>query len=243
MYRITNILQTPQRKKLLDLAFFMIAAPQNGYALTEICNFAAEMSTWRKEIVRFFVRLRRIRHRNGYGVHSPFAYGFIKGVVYEHARYYAYKNLKKRRRKRRHGERGLSARADKLMFRIANYCHPAQASLIGIRSALTAEYVAAGSSKAAISIYPVADSLPARAHEFVYTAPGTDFLTAFHITAQSCNDNTFFAAAGIHSSRRAQSNWKEICADPKAIVTFDLHEIGLVFFNKNLNKQNYTVSF
>ena len=41
MYRITNILQTPQRKKLLDLAFFMIAAPQNGYALTEICNFAA----------------------------------------------------------------------------------------------------------------------------------------------------------------------------------------------------------
>ena len=140
------------------------------------------MSTWRKEIVRFFVRLRRIRHRNGYGVHSPFAYGFIKGVVYEHARYYAYKNLKKRRRKRRHGERGLSARADKLMFRIANYCHPAQASLIGIRSALTAEYVAAGSSKAAISIYPVADSLPARAHEFVYAAPGTDFLTAFHIT-------------------------------------------------------------
>ena len=180
----------------------MIAAPQNGYALTEICNFAAGMSTWRKEIVRFFVRLRRIRHRNGYGVHSPFAYGFIKGVVYEHARYYAYKNLKKRRRKRRHGERGLSARADKLMFR-----------------------------------------MPARAHEFVYAAPGTDFLTAFHITAQSCNDNTFFAAAGIHSSRRAQSNWKEICADPKAIVTFDLHEIGLVFFNKNLNKQNYTVSF
>ena len=42
MYRITNILQTPQRKKLLDLAFFMIAAPQNGYALTEICNFAAK---------------------------------------------------------------------------------------------------------------------------------------------------------------------------------------------------------
>lgn len=201
------------------------------------------MSTWRKEIVRFFVRLRRIRHRNGYGVHSPFAYGFIKGVVYEHAHYYAYKNLKKRRRKRRHGERGLSAHADKLMFRIANYCHPAQASLIGIRSALTAEYVAAGSSKAAISIYPVADSLPTRAHEFVYAAPGTDFLTAFHITAQSCNDNTFFAAAGIHSSRRTQSNWKEICADPKAIVTFDLHEIGLVFFNKNLNKQNYTVSF
>ena len=201
------------------------------------------MNALAMEIRRFFVRLRRFRNRNGYGVHSPFAYGFIKDVVYEHSRYYAYKELRKRRRKRRSGEHGLSPRGDRLMFRIANYCHPAQASLIGVRSALTAEYVAAGSRKAKISIYPEASQMPAQAQEFVYAAPGADFLTAFHITAQSCGDTTFFAAAGIHASREAQAKWREICADPRAVVTFDLHEVGLVFFNKRLNKQSYTVSF
>ena len=201
------------------------------------------MNAWAREIKRFFVRLRRFRNRNGYGVHSPFAYSFIKDVVYEHSRYYAYNELEKRRRKRRRGWHGLSPRGDRLMFRIANRCRPAQASLIGVRSALTAEYVAAGSRKTLISIYPEASQMPAQAQEFVYAAPGADFLTAFHITAQSCSDRSFFAAAGIHASRKAQAEWREICADPRAVVTFDLHEIGLVFFNKKLNRQSYTVSF
>ena len=201
------------------------------------------MSAIIREIRRFFVRLQRLRNRNGYGIHSPFAYGFIKGVVYEHSRYYAYKELEKRRHKRRSGERGLSRSGEKMRVLLTNNHHPTHTSLIGVRSPLPEGYVAAGSRKAKISIYPEASQLPAHTQEFVYAAPGADFLTAFHITAQSCSDRTFFAAAGIHSSRESKAKWKEICADPKAVVTFDLYEVGLVFFNKKLNKQSYTVSF
>ena len=184
-----------------------------------------------------------MRNRNGYGIHSPFAYGFIKGVVYEHSRYYAYKELEKRRHKRRSGERGLSPRGDTLIFFTAHNPPPTPTSPIGVFFPLPIESIAAGSRKAKISIYPEASQLPAHTQEFVYAAPGADFLTAFHITAQSCSDRTFFAAAGIHSSRESKAKWKEICADPKAVVTFDLYEVGLVFFNKKLNKQSYTVSF
>lgn len=43
---------------------------------------------------RPFIWLSRFRHRCGYGVHSPFAFGLITDVVYERRPYYAYANLK-----------------------------------------------------------------------------------------------------------------------------------------------------
>ena len=36
------------------------------------------------------VWLMRVRHRRGYGIHSPFAFGFVTGVVYEDGAYYGY---------------------------------------------------------------------------------------------------------------------------------------------------------
>ena len=65
-----------------------------------------------------YIWLRRIRHRNGYGVHSPFAFGFIKQVLEEHDAYYAYiemdRGLKwwQRFRYRRHQH---------LLFRLSNF--------------------------------------------------------------------------------------------------------------------------
>ncbi len=205
--------------------------------------FVPQMTLCLKNIRRFLVRVRRFRNRNGYGIHSPFAYDFVKGVVYEQARYYAYKELKSRRRKRTLAQRGLTSKGDKLMFRVANYCHPHSVVLVGAKSALTAEYIAAGSSNAEVSIYPLPEQMPSRGLEFVFAAQDSDILTVFHITAQCASETTFFAAAGIHDSRESESRWNEICADARAIVTFDLYEVGFVFFNPNLNKQNYIVSF
>ena len=34
-------------------------------------------------------KIRKIRHRKGYGVHSPFAYGLITKVIEEKSGYYA----------------------------------------------------------------------------------------------------------------------------------------------------------
>ena len=72
------------------------------------------------------VWLMRIRHRCGYGVHSPFAFRFLTDVVYERTPYYAYSTLDEalplahsmRRRKGLH-----------LIFRVANWLQPAVAVL------------------------------------------------------------------------------------------------------------------
>lgn len=230
------------RKKPIFLIFF----EERSFCadnLTKSGNFATNMTKIITKLKRLLVRLRRFRHRNGYGIHSPFAYNFVKGVVYESGNYYAYKSLSSRRRKRPKSERGLSAKADRMMFRLANFCHPGSVSLIGMRAALTAEYVAAAVRSAQVSIYPQPSQLPAQGLEFVFAARDTDFLTAYHITAQCATEATLFAAAGIHASKQNCAKWDEIRNNPRSIVTFDLYDVGIVFFNPKYNKQNYTINF
>lgn len=67
------------------------------------------------------VWLRRIRHRCGYGIHSPFAYSLVTQVLYCPGRYYADAWLYPRR------ERWLRPRLTavrRLMFRLANRWQP-----------------------------------------------------------------------------------------------------------------------
>lgn len=206
-------------------------------------TFAPAMHRIKHKLRHLFSRMSRISHRNGYGVHSPFAYGFIQDVIYESTPYYAYPRLRAMRRQHSRAEQGLTSKCDRLMFRIANFCRPRHAVLIGPRTAVTAEYIAAGSTSTKVSLCNDTAHLPAQESEFVYASPGTDFLAAFLAAAEHCSNSTFFAAASIHKTRENKCKWQQICQDPRAIVTFDLYEIGLVFFNKDLNKQNYKVSF
>ena len=79
---------------------------------------------------RIYIRTLRFRHRNGYGVHSPFAYNLIKGVIYESHMYYAYPELA-RMRGSYAGRLSVSGRMDRLMFRLANYVRPEKAAIVG----------------------------------------------------------------------------------------------------------------
>ena len=55
---------------------------------------------------RPFIWLSRVRHRCGYGVHSPFAFELITCLFYEKTPYYAYKELaqEEKKQKRNHGK-------------------------------------------------------------------------------------------------------------------------------------------
>ena len=56
---------------------------------------------------RPFIWLSRVRHRCGYGVHSPFAFELITCLFYEKTPYYAYKELAQEEKVRAIGEIGL----------------------------------------------------------------------------------------------------------------------------------------
>lgn len=65
-----------------------------------------------------YIWLRRIRHRNGYGVHSPFAFCFIKQVLEEHDAYYAYIEMDGRLKWWQHFR---YRRHQHLLFRLHNF--------------------------------------------------------------------------------------------------------------------------
>ena len=69
---------------------------------------------------RPFIWLARFRHRCGYGVHSPFAFHLITGVIYEKTPYYKYAVLQEEEKRlapeRPKGWRSEPLRVKRLLF-------------------------------------------------------------------------------------------------------------------------------
>lgn len=201
---------------------------------------------------RPFIWLRRFRHRCGYGVHSPFAFNLITNVIYESTPYYKYKELaaqakllKSSAEKHRIHE---SAAQNRLLFRLVNYAMPHRIVDAGVPSAsalylkaarVGAEYTHVSSSaplanerEAADTFYYLHDYLDP---EFV----GHVFQTcASHATEQSV-----CVVHGIHYTPAMRNLWRAMQQHPRVRVTFDLYDIGILFFDSSKQKQHYLVNF
>ncbi|MBP3823038.1 MAG: hypothetical protein J6I36_06420 [Bacteroidaceae bacterium] len=75
-------------------------------------------------IRRPWIWLSRFRQRKGYGVHSPFAYSFIRGVVLESSAYYAYADLAQLHPWWVRWFRLYPMECRRLLFRLANFSEP-----------------------------------------------------------------------------------------------------------------------
>ena len=73
---------------------------------------------------RPWIWLSRFRQRKGYGVHSPFAYSFIRGVVLESSAYYAYADLAHLHPWWVRWFRLYPMQCRRLLFRLANFAEP-----------------------------------------------------------------------------------------------------------------------
>lgn len=63
---------------------------------------------------------RRLARRRGFGIHSPFAFDFVRRVLAQPCRYYAYDRLSAAARRD-----GISPRIIRLIFRLALHFRPA----------------------------------------------------------------------------------------------------------------------
>lgn len=201
---------------------------------------------------RPFIWLLRFRHRCGYGVHSPFAFNLITQVVYESTPYYKYKDLAAE-------EKQLAAQKDKcwkyeskkvkrLLFRLVNYAQPATVVDAGTLAA-SALYLKAGREGAD---YTSASELT---ELFLESGVPVDFLylhdyrhpefmeEVFRICASRTTDKSVFVVEGIRYTRRMRALWRCMQQDGRAGITFDLYDLGIIFFDKTKIKQDYIVNF
>lgn len=202
--------------------------------------------------LRPYIWFRRFRHRRGYGVHSPFAYDFIRQVIFQRASYYKYAELRVREREmaRREGRQVLyeTLRVRRLLFRVVNYAHPAtvvdfgtlSASALYLRAAcVQADYMGASSlSELFLDAGVPVDFL--YLHDYHHPALVEEVL---RVCLPRVTSVSVFVIEGIRYTRAMSSLWRRLCQLPEVAVTFDLYSLGILFFDHAKPKQDYIVNF
>lgn len=169
------------------------------------------------------VWLCRFRHRRGYGVHSPFAFDFLSEVVYEQTPYVLYSDLdpnlgllqRFRVRKVLH-----------LLFRCANWYQPHNIVVRGKGiSPFVCEYLHAGCLRA-----NMCRDYPEGVTDFCFLdGPDEEFLV-------HCGENTMLVLDNLRT-------YREWFYSLPSVVTMDLYDIGIAFFDHCYKKQDYIVCF
>lgn len=168
---------------------------------------------------------RRVRHRKGYGVHSPFAFNFVTGVLYNRDMYYAYETID---RGLRWWQRGRVRSLHRLALRLSDYRRPGTLYCHGIdgRLAEACRYGCRG-----LKVLPDGSMETA---DMIFVS-GADERALLHV-----GEGSMLVVKDMH---RCRSFWRCIREDERITVTFDLYDVGIAFARRDLNKQHYIINW
>lgn len=119
-------------------------------------------------IKRYRTALSRHHRSKGHGIHSPFAYNFVRNVLREKSPYYCYDDMEEMRQAvidALHGvkshPRVISFKGMKMLFRITNYFNPQRIMQVGTCYGMTAATMLNVSSQSRLWLYePHIDAYP-----------------------------------------------------------------------------------
>lgn len=214
--------------------------------------------------------IRRFRHRCGYGVHSPSDFFLITFVVYERLAFYAYSLLHAKRKEVEHLPH-YREKVDRLLFRLVNYLQPAAMLEVGTGSGLTARYMAEAKHvplctldegqdrdevKQLLKDCPLADYRCGKVSDLlhrymeshscpdvVHIAFTSYYKEVFEALLPGVSSHTCFVIGSPYATKEKREWWKQVIGDPRTGVTFDLYDVGLVFFDKKRVKEHRIVNF
>ena len=188
--------------------------------------------------------VRRFRKRCGYGIHSPFAFQLVTGVIYEKGEYYDYEKLSQLDTCRS----GLRLKDLRLLFRVVNHHQPATSWILGKTSKVTVSYLKAGKKHCDWRYMNTSQFIPSSSDALTPVAFVYCDLSRYDVSSLSqiidyADGSSLFVFHGIHSNAVALQFWQQLIAQPKVRVTFDLYDFGLVYFEERLNKENYKINY
>lgn len=194
------------------------------------------------------IRLKRIRYRKGYGVHSPFAFRLITEIIAESSPYYSYADIENTPSLLGRNKINLSTKVLKLIFRLVNWMQPTSILEIGATSNL--EFAATLAKRNAQLIYSETIISTLNTKHLPYDLVFINHDKASETLEKSkekilqlVHSGSLLVISGIGYSNEMKELWRSIQQDERAGITFDLYEVGLVFFDLEKNKQDYIVNF
>lgn len=195
---------------------------------------------------------RRFRYRCGYGVHSPSDFFLITSVIYEDMPYYAYERLK---------ASSVSAslphyreKVNRLLFRLVNYFRPASLIEVGEGNGDSLRYMqAARTSMTAVglkgedkeeTLRRLKLELEKMKHvDFLHIAYTSYYKEVFEMAYPYLQASSCVVVGNLYASKDREAWWKQLIADERVRISFDLYDIGLLLFEEKRFKQNYKVNF
>lgn len=204
----------------------------------------------RYRLVKAAVWLRRIRHRCGYGIHSPFAFNLVTRVVYERGTFGGYEALRPLAAHTVLREKDL-----RLLFRLANDLQPRRGLAFTSDTAAT-ESLCQGCRRLHLQLVPPADAggaadatralapdaADAPPLDFIYADRPEDGPAIASLLPQAA-PTLFVVVAGIHRHRTARASWEALRRRPEVRVSFDLYDFGFLCTNPHYARQHYVVNY
>ena len=182
---------------------------------------------------RWIIWLRRCGCSRGFGVQSPSAYAFIRYVINEHYPYYAYQELQERLfwfDKRGH-------QTGRLLLRLANFWQP---EICMVNEHRFDAYLHAGCLKA------MQEEMD---EQLLAAAKGRKRMVVIDLKKMRmeevrtqvlllCDDQTMLVLLGNLYREKRGEEWLHLQESEHSGITYDLYDIGIIFFDKKVYKQH-----
>ncbi len=184
-------------------------------------------------IPRLYRWIKRIAYCKGFGIQSPNDFAFVNDVIYETLPYYIYSDLHERDYPEGPHYR---EKVNRLLFRIVNWAHPKTIIEEGSGDGSCTDYI-----KAAC---PHFKSFSEEGKtDFIHIGHTENNEKAYKRLHRLAHEGTILVIGHIHDNKANENWWKHIEKSKYTGVTFDLYDIGIVFFDKKRYKKNYKINF
>lgn len=214
--------------------------------------------------------IQKIRRHKGHGIHSPFVFNLINDVIEEKTPYYVYEDIKSYLEPF-DSSIYKTRKENKLAFRLVNYFQAKRILEIGSGNGLNTLFLTVASSLIECNSIEE-DIIKYNRAKKLYESGWnrninisdkiTDIFTAkydciyinfnnFNTLSENdieklekCIDkNSFIIVEGIRTNRSNKLLWNKVKSLESRTAALDLFNIGVVFFNTELYRWDYKISF
>lgn len=212
----------------------------------------------------------KIRHHKGHGIHSPFVFNLVNNVIEEKRAYYCYQDIEDYLLPYLKRELTPNKR-HRLAFRLVNYFGAKNILEIGSGMGVNTLFLIASSSSSeclcietnennrtvASELYSpyeeritLLKSLPELPIEASFDCVFINLHYFNEITetyldqlCKQCHSKSFIVMTGIRKNKKYNHLWKYLSANKSRTVELDLFNIGIIFFDRQLYRWEYKISF